>query len=146
MKFKLNFKKFILIIAIVCIAYLNGFFINPLLISTKEYEPYKGNIKGNVNTEVLLDANEDFEVGANMYGYAVYKNPVKAFATLRSEYKDGIKLIQKEFHLLPLTQLNYDSYKTYGWQVTTGSKEEQQQASFVSGFFDIYENSYKFNH
>lgn len=143
MKFKLNFKTLIFVIVVLCIIYLNGFIINPLMISIKEYEPYKDNIVGNVNTEVFLNVSEDFEIGANMYGYAVFKNPAKAMATLKKEYKDGIQLIQSEFHLLPLTQLNYESYKNYGWQVNTGSKEERSQASFVSSFLDIYENSYK---
>ncbi len=142
---KTKHKIILVVIVIACFAYLNGFFVHPLLINTQKYEPYKGNIKGNVNIESLLKENDAFEVGANMYGYAVYKNPVKALATLKKEYKEGIKLIQSEFHLLPLSHLNYDQYKTYGWQVTGGAREARRQASFVSGFFDIYENSYKFN-
>ena len=45
---------------------------------------------------------------------------------------------------MPLTNFTYKSYKTYGWQVTTGTDEEKEQARFVSSFLDIYENS--FNH
>ena len=37
---------------------------------------------------------------------------------------------------------NYSDYKIYGSQITTGTKEEQQQAVFVGKFLDIYENSY----
>jgi len=33
-------------------------------------------------------------------------------------------------------------YKTLGCQVTSGTKEVQEQAHFVSSFFDIYENSF----
>lgn len=61
---------------------------------------------------------------------------------LKRDYKDGIKLIQKEFNLLPLNIFNYKSYGTFGWQVTIGTKEEKEQARFVSSFMDIYENSF----
>ena len=142
---KTKHRIFLIVVVVAFIAYLNGFFVHPLLINTQEYKAYSGNIKGNVNTESLLKENDAFEIGANMYGYAVYKNTVKAFATLRKEYKEGIQLIQSEFNLLPLSHLNYDQYKTYGWQVTGGTREAKLQASFISGFFDIYENSYKFN-
>ena len=36
----------------------------------------------------------------------------------------------------------YKNYKTYGWQVTTGTAEEKKQARFVSSFLDIYNNSF----
>ena len=34
---------------------------------------------------------------------------------------------------------------TYGWQVNTGSEESKEQAAFVSGVLDIYENSFDFD-
>ena len=73
----------------------------------------------------------------------LFRSPGEAFAALREHYPEGISLIRKEFHLLGLSKLNYSSYKTYGWQATTGSEEARQQAQFVSRFFDIYENSFK---
>ena len=100
------------------------------------------NIVGDVDVNYLGKINIDFEVGANKYGVAVFKNPRKAFKTLKKDYKKGLKLIQKEFNLLPLSNFNYKSYATYGWQVTTGSKEEKEQARFISAFIDIYENSF----
>ena len=100
------------------------------------------NIKGNVDINSFGRKNIDFDIGANKYGYAVFKNPSRAFKTLKKEYSEGIKLIQKEFHLLPLTNFNYKIYGTYGWQVTIGTKEEKEQARFVSSFMDIYENSF----
>ena len=39
-------------------------------------------------------------------------------------------------------KVDFGSYKTYGWQVTTGTQEEREQALFVTGFMDIYENSF----
>ena len=76
------------------------------------------------------------------YGYAVFKNPKKAFKTLKKEYSDGIKIIQKEFKLPPLNNFTYKSYKTYGWQVTTGTPSLKKEAKFVTLFLDIYENSF----
>lgn len=99
-------------------------------------------IIGDVDVNYFGKINIDFEVGANKYGKAVFKNPQKAFKTLKKDYKKGLKLIQKEFNLLPLSNFNYKSYATYGWQITTGSKEEQEQARFISAFMDIYENSF----
>ena len=99
-------------------------------------------IDNNVDVNYFGKINIDFEVGANKYGKAVFKNPQKAFKTLKKDYKKGLKLIQKEFNLLPLSNFNYKSYATYGWQITTGSKEEQEQARFISAFMDIYENSF----
>ena len=43
---------------------------------------------------------------------------------------------------MPLTNFTYKSYKTYGWQVTTGTDEEKEQAIFITSFLDIYENSF----
>ena len=100
------------------------------------------NIKGNVNVNKFGKINIDFDIGANKYGYAVFKNPNKAFKRLKKDYSKGIKLIQKEFNLLPLNNFTYKKYKTYGWQVTTGTAEEKEQATFVSSFMDIYENSF----
>ena len=49
---------------------------------------------------------------------------------------------QKAKKYLESKNFNYKSYATYGWQITTGSKEEQEQARFISAFMDIYENSF----
>lgn len=102
----------------------------------------EGNIKGSVDIIEFGKINIDFDIGANKYGNAVFKNPDKALKTLKKDYSKGIKLIQKEFNLLPLTSLNYRSYQVYGWQVTSGTDEEKEQARFVSAFMDIYENSF----
>ena len=109
---------------------------------SQEYVAGEGNIKGDVNMEYFSNRGEEFEIGANKYGYAVFKDLEKALAKLKADYKDGILLIQKEFNLAPLSQFNYNLYGTFGWQVTTGSKEEKEQADFVSSFVDIYENSF----
>ena len=110
--------------------------------SVQEYVVGQGNIKGNVPVEEYTSISEDFAIGANKDGYAVFKDPEKALAKLMELYADGINLIQTEFDLEPLSEENYDWYKVYGLQITTGTEEEQQQAIFVGKFLDIYENSY----
>lgn len=119
-----------------------GYIIDDNLKYSQLYISEESNIKGNVDINKFGKINIDFDIGANKYGYAVFKNPNKAFKRLKTDYSKGIKLIQKEFNLLPLTNFNYKSYKIYGWQVTTGTDEEKEQARFISSFMDIYENSF----
>jgi len=110
--------------------------------SVQEYVMGQGNIKGNVPVSEYTSISEDFAIGADKDGYAVFKDPNKAFTKLTELYVDGINLIQTEFDLEPLTEQNYEWYKTYGAQVTAGTPEQQEQARFVGKFLDIYENSF----
>lgn len=119
-----------------------GYILDSDLRYSQIYISETGNIKGNVDVNRFGKINIDFDIGANKYGYAVFKNPNKAFKRLKKDYFKGIKLIQKEFNLLPLTNFTYKKYKTYGWQVTTGTDDEREQARFVASFLDIYENSF----
>lgn len=73
----------------------------------------------------------------------VFKNPTKAIRQVRKELKKGFKAIAKEFKFLPVNRFNWSAYGIYGWQLTTGTDEEKEQARAISGFFDIYENSFK---
>ncbi len=119
-----------------------GYITDDNLRYTKMYINGEKNIKGNVDIYKFGKLSIDFDIGVNKYGYAVFKDPKKALKSLKKNYSSGIKLIQKEFNLLPLSNFNYKSYKIYGWQVSLGTEEEQQQARFVSYFMDIYENSF----
>ncbi len=107
-----------------------------------EYTPGKGNSIGKVNVDYFLDRSEDFAIGATNGGIAVFKNPDKAFKTLKKNYKDGIRLIRKEFCKSNLSKRNFDCYKNLGWQVRTGTEKEKEEAMFITGFLDIYENSF----
>ena len=44
--------------------------------------------------------------------------------------------------MIPLTDFTYWFYKNNGWQVG-GSEEASRQASFVTDFMNIYENSFR---
>ena len=111
--------------------------------ATQEYKAGTGNIKGDVDVEKYLKIDQRFEIGADKDGMAVFKDPHKAYQALIEKYSDGISLIQKEFDLEDLSESSYQAYKTYGGQVETGTSEEKEKARFVSGFFDIYENSFE---
>ncbi|MEG0836177.1 MAG: M56 family metallopeptidase, partial [Christensenellaceae bacterium] len=147
----LNYKKpafwVIVVSAIAIIAIGVGLMTNssnkPIISPyVQEYIPGQGNIRGNVDIESYEKISPDFAVGAEKYGVAVFKNPHKAFETFEQLYAEGIAYIQKSNNLRPLSQNYYNAYKTYGWQMTGGTKEELSQAEFVSGFLDIYENSF----
>ncbi len=145
-------KKYKILISILLIILLtilgkillvrNGYLIDNNLKYSQIYIPKENNIKGNTDINSFGKKNIDFDIGANKYGYAVFKNPNKALKRLKKDYSKGIKLIQKEFNLLPLNNFTYKDYKIYGWQVTTGTEEAKKQARFVSSFMDIYENSF----
>ncbi len=108
----------------------------------QEYVPGAEGIIGRVDKEKYERISEDFTIGADQYGRAVFKTPHKAFDTFVVLFADGIALIQEQNHLAPISQKNYRAYKTMGWQVTSGAEEARQQAIFVTKFLDIYENSF----
>lgn len=149
-KIKKNKQKILLISFILIIIFLigrftlikYGFIYDDDLKYTKIYINDSDDIKGDVDTISFGKIDKDFDIGANKYGIAVFKNPKEAFKTLKKKYKKGINLIKKEFNLPPLSNFTYKVYKTYGWQVTKGSKKEKEEALFITKFLDIYENSF----
>ena len=151
-KYIINYKRSshrtMIAAVIVCLVLVICFLTNPVHEhitnpSVQEYVSGQGNIKGDVNKAGFEAISEDFAIGADKNGMAVFKDPQKAFDTFTELYADGIALIQSEFLLPPISENSYDSYKLYGWQVTTGTEEQRSQAAFVTSFLDIYENSYQ---
>lgn len=140
-------KKFIIVTAFLCfMVILASTFIlqnnlSSKLLYSQEYVAGKGNIKGNVNIESFLERSECFDIGANSYGYAVFKDPNAAFTVFIDLYSEGIELVQKEFNLDPLTETNYNAYMQYAFLMAGDSKAEKQ-ARFIPEFLDIYENSF----
>lgn len=104
---------------------------------SQDYVPGQGNIQGDVDVEAFLKRDARFDIGADKKGVAVFKDPDAAFQALLEKYAGGIDLIKKENSLTDLSPNNVEAYKTYGWQVTTGSEEDQDEARFVSRFLDI---------
>ena len=136
----------VLLIIVLGITYLVWHFSQPKysdsLAFTQEYIPDEGNIKGDIDTARYVALSQDFAIGANQYGYAVFIDNDKEFLRLKKDYKKGIQLIKEEFHCPTLSKNNFICYLNLGIQVTTGTKEEQEQAHFVSSFLDIYANSF----
>ena len=110
---------------------------------THEYAPGSGVIKGSVNVKKFTDIDPRFDIGANEEGYAVFKDPGAAFTVLCEKYSDAIEAIRSEFNLDPITPENYRPYGVYGWQTTKCDEKMYERTSFVSGFFDIFENSFE---
>lgn len=130
---------------IACGAAAVCFLTNPITVRNpwvQEYVPGTGNILGQVDKEKYESVSDDFAIGADKYGRAVFKDPQKAFTTMIELCSEGLTLIREAHDLAPISQQNYDVYKKYGWQMTEGSAEAQTQAAFISGFLDIYENSF----
>ncbi len=145
----LNYKKpafwIVMLAVIACAVTAVCFLTNPMTIPNpwvKEYVVGGEGILGQVDKEKYESVHEDFAIGADKYGRAVFKDPDKAFSAMKELYKDGLTLIRRENNLPPISQMTYKLYKKFGWQVTTGTPEAQKQASFISGFLDIYENSF----
>jgi hypothetical protein len=86
---------------------------------------------------------EAYDIGANINGMPVFKNPSLALKQAIVDYGDGFEGISKEFQLGEVSKTNYEEYKIYGWQLTTGTQEEKKQGRIISQFFDIYENSFE---
>ena len=146
----MHYKKpafWVIVLSIVTCAVVAICFLTDPITSVRnpwvqEYVPGVEGIIGRVDKEKYESISEDFAIGADQYGRAVFKTPHKAFDTFIVLFADGIALIQEQNDLAPISKKNYSAYKTLGWQVTSGSEEAQQQAIFVTKFLDIYENSF----
>ena len=109
----------------------------------REYIIGETGIRGGVDITRFGDYSA-YEIGANKEGYAVFKNPNKAFAQMKIDFAKGIAAIRKEYIFFPLTRWNYDMYGVYGWQLKeTKDTEAVDQAWKVTQFMDLYENSFK---
>lgn len=142
-KKKVDVKKIVIVVIIVA-ACIVAFFARKVYTRnyyTQEYTAGTKGIKGNVNVSKFTDISEDFAIGANSNGYAVFKNPSKAFKTFEKMYADDIQSMKDEFGLKDFNKKTYHDYMTYGWQSNVGTDEEKQNKKFISSFLDIYENS-----
>lgn len=145
----LNYKKpafWIVVLAVIAsVTAAVCFLTNPITVRNpwvQEYVVGAEGILGQVDKAKYESVSEDFAIGADKYGRAVFKDPRKAFETMKQLYSDGLALIAEEQNLAPISHSNYNLYKKFGWQVTSGTEEAQKQAKFVSNILDIYENSF----
>lgn len=146
----MNYRKpafWVLILALIlCVAVAVCFLTDPVPYIrnpwVRDYIPGGDGILGSIDPEFYESISEDFAIGADRYGRAVFKDPHKAFDTFTTLYAEGIALIQEQNGLTPISGKNYSAYKKLGWQTTSGPDEAQEQARFVTKFLDIYENSF----
>ena len=139
-------KVFLIGFTLMCFASMAGCKTKPPKVAHPYVQEYvAGREHGNVKVQDFLDHGEEFAIGADENGKAVFKDPQKAFEALVRDYSDGINLIRDEYKLGPITPRNFYDYMTYGWQVNTGTEESKKQAAFVTQGLDIYENSYDFD-
>lgn len=151
-RFKTAWKKkkiiLVCVTALITVACISGamFIYNQVqkqaLLYSQEYVVGQPGIRGNVDVQQYVAIDPSFDIGANKYGYPVFKDPEKALATLKELYPDAIALIQTEFDLDELTTSTCQLYKMYGAQMETGTQEEIERVHFVAKFLDIYENSF----
>ncbi|MBR4206820.1 MAG: hypothetical protein IKQ92_15200 [Clostridia bacterium] len=150
----LSYRKgafWIILLGVLVLAALAVFFLtDPIQIKnpwTQEYVPGTGNIRGNVNTEYFSSLGRDYEIGADKYGVAVFKNPGKALSALKSEHAQGIRLIREANDLPPFSRVQrvLRSYRKLGFQTTGGSDAENEEIRAVARVIDIYLNSFE-NH
>ncbi len=109
----------------------------------QEYVPGTLGILGTVDKDKFESISEDFAIGADEYGRAVFKDPYKAFDTMVEMCAEGLALIQESNDLSPISRNHYAAYKALGWQMTSGPESAQEQAAFITKFLDIYENSFE---
>ena len=100
--------------------------------------------EGNVEMwKDLFPNHSAYDMALNDKNEPVFKNPSKALKQAKSDYSDAIKIIKKQFKLLPLTKYTYKPYGIYGWQVITDDEMISKQGNKITQFIDIYENSFK---
>ena len=106
------------------------------------YLPGVGNVRGHVDTERFLAVSEDFAIGADSEGKAVFKDPARALRALRKHYGKTLREIRLRNLLPGLSPLTCKHYKQAAFAARASTDREAQDAAFVLGFLDIYENSY----
>lgn len=133
--------KFIVLISIliilICAIITKNIVSKRLLLYMQEYNVNNGNIKGNVDVNYYLNISNDLEIGANFYGYPVFKNPDLAHDFLLNNYSDIINELKNKCELGDFSSNNVKQY-----EICLNEGAVTERLRFVSEFFDIYENSY----
>lgn len=108
----------------------------------QEYSIGQAGIKGALNAKPLGN-NAAYAIGANKYGYPVFKSPDIAFEQIKKNCSNGLSAIQKEYFLLPISRLNFRTYGKHASQLLESQKGEYaEQINKIALFIEIYENSF----
>lgn len=97
----------------------------------------------NLGGDFLKSGNEAYAIGANKEGKPIFIDTDKAFNQALIDFAEGFAAIERECGLEPISEKNWEEYKTYGWQLTTDNEDIRKQGIQITQFFDIYENSFK---
>ena len=102
-------KVFLIGFTLMCFASMAGCKTKPPKVAHPYVQEYvAGREHGNVKVQDFLDHGEEFAIGADENGKAVFKDPQKAFEALVRDYSDGINLIRDEYKLGPITPRLHD--------------------------------------
>lgn len=138
-------RAIIAIVVLILIGMYVFFIYHPFIknLYVQEHVVGTGNIKGDVDKNDFIKKDNRFEIGADKNGYAVFKNPREAYKALIEKYSKGFELIKRETGVKP-TPSNYDKFNFGLFEpiLDVGTKEEQEQVTFISEFMDIYANSF----
>lgn len=99
-------------------------------------------LAGRMPTSSVAPGQNPYAATNGPLGKEVFVDPSAALSQALIDYADGFDAIRREYKLFPINRFNFRKYMTYGWQLTTGTEEEKQQAGQISRFLDIYENSF----
>lgn len=135
---KNNYRMYAIIALTACILFLLWAFLNMVFFAEVPYQ------NGDVSQwEEQYPNHSAFKMGLNRTGKPVFINTMKAMRQAKVIYSDAIAYLQKEYHLLPLSQYTYKTYMTYGWQIANEDEAIVEQGRALTGFLDIYDNCFE---
>ena len=133
------------VILILCLAF---FFVRtqptPGYGYSQEYLPGTGNIKGSVDTAYFESLGQDFEIGANRDGYAVFKKPRAVMIAIHRDYKPGLSVMMENGLYYPVLGIQVKGCTSgLAMDLKGSSTEGLKQAKQICRMMDIYENSFR---
>lgn len=135
---KSRIKVFLTLAGCVCGILFIWFLLNAVFFAEVPYQ------SGDVSRwEEQYPNHSAFEMGLSRTGQPVFVDTAKAMRQAKVIYSDAISFLQKEYHLLPLTQYTYKSYMVYGWQIVCEDDAIKEQGRDLTGFLDIYDNCFE---
>lgn len=99
-------------------------------------------IKEYESSEKVFGNDVQYELGINVYGDIVFKNPTIALKKFKKDNEMALSAIGKEYTLDEFSYKNYKIYGQIGWQFNPDDQEMLIQSNRISLFADIYENSF----
>ena len=135
---KSKWKMYLIVAGTVLGLALIWFLLNAVFFAEVPYQ------RGDVSQwEDRYPNHSAFEMGLSRTGQPVFVDTAKAMRQAKVVYSDAIEYLQKEHHLLPLSQYTYKPYMVYGWQIVCEDEAIKEQGRDLTGFLDIYDNCFE---